>query len=37
MECSTYRGRDIVIGGGVERNEKGETLCPPCRIGKKVP
>jgi len=26
-----------VIGGKVERNEKGEVFCPPYRTGKKVP
>jgi len=30
-------GKDTVIGGKVERNEKGEVFCPPCRTGKKVP
>jgi len=34
--CSACNVRDAVKGG-VERNKKGETFCPPCRIGKKMP
>ena len=34
--CSSCDVRDAVKGG-VERNEKGETFCPPCRTGKKTP
>jgi len=34
--CSACNVRDVVKEG-VERNEKGETFCPPCRTGKKTP
>jgi len=34
--CSSCDVRDVVKGG-VERNKKGETFCPPCRTGKKTP
>jgi len=34
--CSACDVRDAVKGG-VERNKKGETFCPPCRTGKKTP
>jgi len=34
--CSTCDVRDA-MKGGVERNEKGETFCSPCRTGKKIP
>ena len=37
VKCSACGGKDAVIGGEVERNEKGEVFCPPCRTGKKVP
>jgi len=37
VKCSTCGGKDAVIGEEVERNEKGEIFCPPCRTGKKVP
>jgi len=37
VKCNTYGGKDAVVGGEVERNEKGEVFCPPCRIGKKTP
>jgi len=37
VKCSAYGGKDAVIGGDVERNEKGEVFCPPCRTGKKMP
>jgi len=37
VKCSTCRGKDTVVGGKVERNEKGEVFCPPCRTGKKIP
>jgi len=30
-------GKDAVVGGEVEKNEKGEVFCPPCRTGKKTP
>ena len=36
MKCSTYERKDTVIGGKVERNEKGEVFCLPCRTEKKV-
>ena len=36
MVCSSCDVRDAVKGG-VERNEKEETFCPPCRTGKKTP
>ena len=34
--CSVCDVRDAVKEG-VERNEKGEIFCPPCRTGKKTP
>jgi len=34
--CSACDVRDAVKEG-VERNEKGEIFCPPCRTGKKMP
>ena len=37
VKCSTYGSKDVMIGGKVEKNEKGEVFCPPCRTGKKVP
>jgi len=37
VKYSICRGKDAVVGGGVERNEKGEVFCPPCRMGKKMP
>ena len=36
MKCSMCGGKDTVVGGKVERTEKGETFCPPYRTGKKV-
>jgi len=36
VRCSAYRGKDAVVGGGVERNEKGEVFCLPYRMGKKI-
>ena len=36
MMCSACDVRDAVKEG-VERNEKGEIFCPPCRTGKKTP
>ena len=37
VKCSTCGGKDVVVGERVERNEKGEIFCLPCRTGKKVP
>jgi len=37
VKCDAYGGKDAVVGGGVERNEKREVFCPPCRTGKKTP
>jgi len=37
VKCNMCGGKDAVIGGKVERNEKGEVFCPPCRTGKKTP
>jgi len=37
VECSAYGGKNTVVGGKVERNEKGEVFCLPCRTEKKVP
>jgi len=37
VECNMCGGKDAVVGGKVERNEKGEVFCLPCRTGKKVP
>ena len=34
--CSKYDVRDVVTEK-VERNEKGEIFCPPCRTGRKTP
>jgi len=36
VKCGIYGGKDVVVGGEVERNEKGEVFCPPCRTGKKT-
>jgi len=36
VKCSTCGGKDTVIGGEVERNEKGKVFYSPCRIGKKM-
>ena len=36
MKYGACGGKDVVVGGKVERNEKGEVFCPPCRTGKKV-
>jgi len=36
VKCSMCGGKDAVIGGEVERNEKGEVFCPPYRTGKKM-
>ena len=37
VKCGTCRGKDVITGGKVERNEMGEVFCLPCRTGKKVP
>jgi len=37
VKCGAYGGKDAVVGEEVERNEKGEVFCPPCRTGKKMP
>jgi len=34
--CSACNVRDAVKEG-VEKNEKGEIFCPPCRTGRKTP
>jgi len=36
VKCSACGGKDAVIEGEVERNEKREVFCPPCRTGKKT-
>ena len=36
VKCGMCDGKDVVTGGKVERNEKGEVFCPPCRTGEKV-
>jgi len=37
VRCNSICGdKDVVTEGKVERNEKGEVFCPPCRTGKKV-
>jgi len=36
VKYGTCGGKDAVVGGEVERNEKGEVFCPPCRTGKKT-
>jgi len=35
--CSACDMRDAAVKERVERNEKEEIFCPPCRIGKKMP
>ena len=37
MKCGTYEDKDMVTGGKVEKNKKGEVFCPFCRTEKKVP
>ena len=37
VKCSTCGGKDTVVEEKVERNEKGEVFCPPCRTEKKTP
>ena len=37
VKCGACGGKDAVVGEEVERNEKGEVFCPPCRTGKKTP
>jgi len=37
VKCGACGGKDAVVGGEVERNEKGEVFCPLCRTGKKTP
>ena len=32
VKCSTYGGKDAVVGEKVERNERGEVFCPPCTM-----
>ena len=36
MKCDACGGKDVVVGGEVERNEKEEVFCSPCRTGKKT-
>ena len=37
VKCGICSGKDVVTGGKVERNKKGEVFCLPYRAGKKVP
>jgi len=37
VKCSTYGDKNVVVEERVEKNEKGEVFCPPCRTGKKMP
>jgi len=37
VKYSVYGGKDAVVGGKVERNEKGKVFYLPYRTGKKVP
>jgi len=37
VKCNTCGGKDAVVGEKVERNERGEIFCPPCRTRKKTP
>ena len=37
VKCGACGDKDAVVGGEVERNERGEVFCPPCRTGKKTP
>ena len=37
-EAKEWREKEAdAVKGEVERNEKGETFCPPCRTGRKTP
>jgi len=36
VKYSTCGGKDAVIRREVERNEKREVFCPPCKTGKKT-
>jgi len=36
VKCGACGGKDAVVGGKVERNEKEEVFCSPCRTGKKT-
>jgi len=36
VKCSACGGKDAVVGGEVERNERREVFCSPCMTGKKV-
>ena len=36
VKCGTCGGKDEMTGEKVERNEKGEVFCLPCRTGKKT-
>jgi len=37
VKYSTCGGKDAVVREKIERNEKGEVFCLPCRTGKKTP
>ena len=37
VKCGTCGSKDAVTEGKIEKNEKGEVFCPPCRTEKKVP
>jgi len=37
MRCGTCKEKDAVIDGKVEKHEKKEVFCPPCRTRKKMP
>ena len=37
VKCNMCRDKDVVVGGKVEKNKKGEVFCLPCRTEKKVP
>jgi len=37
VKCDACGDKDAVVGGEVDRNEKGEVFCPPCRTRKKMP
>jgi len=37
VKCAACGGKDVVTEGKVEKNEKKEVFCPPCRTEKKVP
>jgi len=37
VKYNTYRDKDVVVGGKVERNKRGEVFYLSCRTEKKMP